>query len=196
MPQASQLASLVSRIQSCQLCAEHLPLGPNPIVRASTTAKILIIGQAPGTKVHHTSIPWNDASGNRLRDWMQVDKQTFYDEDKIAIMPMGFCYPGKGKSGDLPPRQECAATWHAPMLALMPNIDLILLIGMYSQKYYLPANKKKTLTATVQAWQEYAPLYLPMPHPSPRNQLWLKKNPWFENEVVKALRHRVHNLIG
>lgn len=195
MPQSSELISLLENIRACQLCHEHLPLGPNPIVRASTRAKILIIGQAPGTKVHQTSIPWNDVSGNRLREWMQIDKQTFYDENKIAIMPMGFCYPGKGKSGDLPPRPECAQTWHAPLLALMPNIELILLIGMYAQKYYLPANKKKTLTATVQAWQEYAPLYLPMPHPSPRNQLWLKKNAWFEQEVVKVLRDRVHNLI-
>lgn len=195
MVQASKLTSLVNDINACQLCAEHLPLGPNPIVRASTTAKVLIIGQAPGTKVHQTSIPWNDASGNRLREWMQIDKQNFYDVNKIAIMPMGFCYPGKGKSGDLPPRHECAPKWHAPMRSLMPNIELVLLIGMYAQKYYLPVNKKKTLTATVRAWQEYAPLYFPMPHPSPRNQLWLKKNAWFEEEVVKVLRNRVGKLI-
>lgn len=196
MPQSSELISLLENIRACQLCYEHLPLGPNPIVRASTRAKILIIGQAPGTKVHQTSIPWNDVSGNRLREWMQIDKQTFYDENKIAIMPMGFCYPGKGKSGDLPPRQECAPTWHAPLLELMPNVDLILLIGLYAQKYYLTGNKKKTLTATVQSWKEYAPLYIPMPHPSPRNQLWLKKNLWFEQEVVKDLARRVHRLIG
>lgn len=195
MAQQAKLTSLVKNIRACQLCEEHLPLGPNPIVQISTTAKILIIGQAPGTKVHNTSIPWNDASGNRLRDWMSIDKEIFYNKQKIAIMPMGFCYPGKGKSGDLPPRPECAPTWHAALLEQMPNIELILLIGMYSQKYYLPENKKKTLTETVRAWQEYAPLYLPMPHPSPRNQLWLKKNAWFERDVVNALSQRVSQLI-
>jgi len=190
-----KLPVLLKDIRACQLCAEHLPLGPNPIVQISSNAKILIVGQAPGTKVHSSSIPWNDASGNRLREWMQVDKEIFYDEQKIAIMPMGFCYPGKGKSGDLPPRPECAPEWHDSLLDWMPDIELILLIGLYAQKYYLRKEHKKTLTETVQAWQEYAPLYLPMPHPSPRNQLWLKKNAWFERDVVKELRKKVHNLI-
>ena len=196
MSQQRKLTALVKEIHACQLCAEHLPLGPNPIVQTSTSASILIIGQAPGTKVHNTGIPWNDPSGNRLRDWMQIDKQTFYDHQKIAIMPMGFCYPGKGKSGDLPPRPECAPTWHNNLRALMPNIKLTLLIGLYAQNHYLQKGRKKTLTETVRAWQEYTPHYLPMPHPSPRNQLWLKKNAWFERDVVTELRKRVHKLIA
>lgn len=189
-----KLQRLTSTIRSCKLCEQSLPFEPNPIVRPSRKAKILIIGQAPGTKVHETSISWNDASGNKLREWMGIDRNVFYNIEKIAIMPMGFCYPGKGKSGDLPPRPECAPQWHESLLALMPQIELVLLIGMYAQKYYLQTERKSNLTETVKAWKQYSPRYLPMPHPSPRNKLWLKKNEWFERDVVPVLKRRVKKL--
>ncbi|ENM5918734.1 uracil-DNA glycosylase family protein [Vibrio mimicus] len=184
------LESLLADIRQCKVCEPHLPLGANPVIRAHPTAKILIIGQAPGTKVHNTSIPWNDASGDRLRQWLDLDRDTFYSEEKIAIMPMGLCYPGKGRSGDLPPRKECAPLWHAKVLEQLPNRQLTLLIGQYAQNYYLP-DKPATLTETVQQWQRWIPSVLPLPHPSPRNTLWLKKHPWFEQEVVPYLRQRV-----
>ena len=185
------LNRLLSEVRACRLCEPHLPLGANPIIQASPSAKLLIIGQAPGTKVHHSSVPWNDPSGDRLREWLQLDKSTFYAPSKIAIMPMGLCYPGKGSSGDLPPRKECAAQWHQPVLDQLPNVTMTLLIGQYAQNYYLK-DKPKTLTETVQQWQRWAPRYLPLPHPSPRNTLWLKKNPWFEQEVVPFIRDYVH----
>ena len=187
----ARLQKLTKKIRACELCKQHLPFEPNPIVRPSKKAKILIIGQAPGTKVHETSISWNDASGNQLRAWMGIDRDIFYNTDKVAIMPMGFCYPGKGKSGDLPPRPECAPQWHEPLLTLMPQIKLVLLIGMYAQKYYLQDQRKTNLTETVKAWEDYMPKYLPMPHPSPRNKLWLKKNAWFERDVVPVLKSQV-----
>ena len=169
------------------------------MVRASTSARILIIGQAPGTKVHASGIPWDDASGKRLREWLQTPDDTFYDASKIAIMPMGFCYPGKGKSGDLPPRPECAPQWHQPLLEHMPNIELTLLIGQYAQQHYLRQNdfltRHKTLTERVKHWQEAPQGYLPLPHPSPRNQIWLKKNPWFEQDVVSHIRSEVQRLL-
>ncbi|EGQ8091466.1 uracil-DNA glycosylase family protein [Vibrio vulnificus] len=189
------LEPLLTQIRACQVCASALPLGANPVVQAHSEAKILIIGQAPGTKVHHTSIPWNDASGNRLRVWLDIEKQTFYDPKQIAIMPMGFCYPGRGQSGDLPPRKECAPLWHEALLKHLPNIELTLLIGQYAQNRYL-SNKPKTLTETVQNWQAWLPDYLPLPHPSPRNTLWLRKNPWFEEQTVPYLRQQVHQLLS
>ena len=185
------LEPLLKEIRACKVCEPSLPLGANPVIQASRFAKLLIIGQAPGTRVHETSIPWNDPSGNRLREWLALDKQTFYDPNKIAIMPMGLCYPGKGKSGDLPPRKECAPLWHQPVLEQLPNIGMTLLIGQYAQNYYL-SDKPKTLTETVQQWQRWSPRYIPLPHPSPRNTLWLKKNPWFEAEVVPFIRGYVH----
>ncbi len=185
------LEPLLKEIRACKACEPSLPLGVNPVIQASSSAKLLIIGQAPGTRVHESSIPWNDPSGNRLREWLALDKETFYDPNKIAIMPMGLCYPGKGKSGDLPPRKECAPLWHQRVLAQLPNIGMTLLIGQYAQNYYLP-DKPKTLTETVQQWQRWVPNYLPLPHPSPRNTLWLKKNPWFEAEVVPFFRGYVH----
>jgi uracil-DNA glycosylase len=185
------LEPLLKEIRACKACEPSLPLGANPVIQASSSAKLLIIGQAPGTRVHETSIPWNDPSGNRLREWLALDKETFYDPNKIAIMPMGLCYPGKGKSGDLPPREECAPLWHQRVLEQLPNIGMTLLIGQYAQNYYL-SDKPKTLTETVQQWQHWAPSYLPLPHPSPRNTLWLKKNPWFEAEVVPFIRGYVH----
>ncbi|HAS6077760.1 TPA: uracil-DNA glycosylase family protein [Vibrio vulnificus] len=189
------LEPLLNQIRACQVCASALPLGANPVVQAHSEAKILIIGQAPGTKVHHSSIPWNDASGNRLRVWLDIEKQTFYDPKQIAIMPMGFCYPGRGQSGDLPPRKECAPLWHEALLKHLPNIELTLLIGQYAQNRYL-SNKPKTLTETVQNWQAWLPDYLPLPHPSPRNTLWLRKNPWFEEQTVPYLRQQVHQLLS
>ncbi|EPX4143748.1 uracil-DNA glycosylase family protein [Vibrio vulnificus] len=189
------LEPLLTQIRACQVCASALPLGANPVVQAHSEAKILIIGQAPGTKVHHTSIPWNDASGNRLRAWLDIEKPTFYDPKQIAIMPMGFCYPGRGQSGDLPPRKECAPLWHEALLKHLPNIELTLLIGQYAQNRYL-SNKPKTLTETVQNWQAWLPDYLPLPHPSPRNTLWLRKNPWFEEQTVPYLRQQVHQLLS
>ncbi|HAS6358316.1 TPA: uracil-DNA glycosylase family protein [Vibrio vulnificus] len=189
------LEPLLTQIRACQVCASALPLGANPVVQAHSEAKILIIGQAPGTKVHHTSIPWNDTSGNRLRVWLDIEKPTFYDPKQIAIMPMGFCYPGRGQSGDLPPRKECAPLWHEALLKHLPNIELTLLIGQYAQNRYL-SNKPKTLTETVQNWQAWLPDYLPLPHPSPRNTLWLRKNPWFEEQTVPYLRQQVHQLLS
>ncbi|EGR1424803.1 TPA: uracil-DNA glycosylase family protein [Vibrio vulnificus] len=189
------LEPLLTQIRACQVCASALPLGANPVVQAHSEAKILIIGQAPGTKVHHSSIPWNDASGNRLRAWLDIEKPTFYDPKQIAIMPMGFCYPGRGQSGDLPPRKECAPLWHEALLKHLPNIELTLLIGQYAQNRYL-SNKPKTLTETVQNWQAWLPDYLPLPHPSPRNTLWLRKNPWFEEQTVPYLRQQVHQLLS
>ncbi|EGR0048869.1 uracil-DNA glycosylase family protein [Vibrio vulnificus] len=189
------LEPLLTQIRACQVCASALPLGANPVVQAHSEAKILIIGQAPGTKVHHTSIPWNDASGNHLRVWLDIEKQTFYDPKQIAIMPMGFCYPGRGQSGDLPPRKECAPLWHEALLKHLPNIELTLLIGQYAQNRYL-SNKPKTLTETVQNWQAWLPDYLLLPHPSPRNTLWLRKNPWFEEQTVPYLRQQVHQLLS
>ncbi|MAS25419.1 MAG: IclR family transcriptional regulator [Oceanospirillaceae bacterium] len=190
----NDLIPLLSEIQTCTCCADHLPLGPRPVVRISQTARILIIGQAPGTKVHASGIPWDDASGKRLRQWMGVDDKTFYDASRIAIMPMGFCYPGKGKSGDLPPRAECAPQWHQPLKEQMPDIELTLLIGQYAQNYYLK-DDVKTLTERVKNWRDFPPEYFALPHPSPRNQIWLKKNPWFEAEMIPHLQSRIKQLL-
>lgn len=189
---------LISSVRSCTLCAEHLPQGVRPVLQINPKAKILIAGQAPGRKVHESGIPFDDASGDRLRTWMGISKDTFYNEEEIAILPMGFCYPGTGKNGDLPPRPECAAAWREKLLQQLPNVKLILAIGQYAQAYHLP-EKKKTLTETVQCWQEYlttdGPAVLPLPHPSPRNNIWLKRNPWFEVDVLPTLKKRIEDLI-
>ncbi|MEE9128092.1 MAG: uracil-DNA glycosylase family protein [Planctomycetota bacterium] len=185
------MQKLLSEVRACRVCEEYLPLGPNPVLRAHQDARLVIVGQAPGTRVHETSIPWNDPSGDRLRRWLATDRDTFYDEKRIAIIPMGFCYPGRGRYGDLPPRPECAELWHQKLLAKIPDLRLMLLVGQYAQAYYLGAQRKKTLTATVQVFREYLPELLPLPHPSPRNTLWLKRNPWFEAEVVPQLRQLV-----
>lgn len=182
------MEELLKEIRSCTVCKEHLPLGPRPVVTASKTSKIVIIGQAPGTAVHKSGIPWDDPSGKRLREWMGISDELFYDESKIAIIPMGFCYPGRGKSGDLPPRPECAPLWHQPLFNMMEEVKLTLLIGQYAQKYYLQKNVKRTLTETVNNFAEYLPAYFPLPHPSPRNNIWLKKNPWFQEEIVATLK--------
>jgi uracil-DNA glycosylase len=193
----TKLSALLNDVRGCTHCAAHLPLGPRPVVRLAPSATLLIIGQAPGTRVHHSGIPWDDKSGDRLRDWLAVDKNTFYDERRIAIMPMGFCYPGVDnkagkKGGDAPPRPECAPLWHAKLRAHLPNIKLTLLIGLYAQAYYLGKRRKNTMTETVKAWAEFQhDGFLPLPHPSWRNTGWLKKNPWFAAEVLPVLRQSV-----
>ncbi len=190
------LETLVTRISACRTCADHLPLGPRPVVVPRPGARILIIGQAPGTRVHESGIPWNDRSGDRLRDWMGLDRETFYSSEGIAIMPMGFCYPGVlPNGGDAPPRPECAPQWHAELLGHMPKIELTILAGMYAQKHYLGKARKKTLTETVRSWQEYTPRYLPLPHPSWRSGNILKKNPWIEADILPHLRAEVTRLI-
>lgn len=195
MSDQDSLESLLGKIRECRVCQDSLPFPPRPIVRAGESARILIVGQAPGTRVHETGIPWNDPSGDKLRLWMNLDRDTFYDETKIAIAPAGFCYPGKGKSGDLPPRSECAPLWHPLLMEHLSNLQLILLVGSYAQKYYLNRNQKKTLSLTVRSYNEYLPEFFPMVHPSPRNKLWLKNNPWFEEEVVPVLQGLVRDII-
>jgi uracil-DNA glycosylase len=182
------LAAILEEARACRLCEANLP-EPRPVVFADKRASLLIIGQAPGTKVHATGIPWNDPSGDRLRDWLQMDHEEFYNPTRLAIVPMGFCYPGKGRSGDLPPRPECAPLWHDRLLSHMPNVELVLLIGQYAQNYYL--GDKRNLTDRVRDFQDYGPRYFPLPHPSPRNQMWLRRNSWFDTEVLPALRRRL-----
>jgi len=189
------MKALLETIKGCTLCEPHLPLGPNPVLVASKNSKVLIIGQAPGTRVHATGIPWNDASGRELRRWMGVDAGLFYDPEIFGIVPMGFCYPGKGKGGDLPPRPECAPTWHAALLEQMPHIQMTLLIGQYAQTHYLGKEKGKNLTETVRNFERYLPEYFPLVHPSPRNIRWQRRNPWFEDKVVPELRRRLSRLI-
>ncbi|WP_339793439.1 uracil-DNA glycosylase family protein [uncultured Imperialibacter sp.] len=179
---------LLNEIRHCSLCKEHLPYAPRPIIQASASARILVIGQAPGMKVQQSGIPWDDASGDTLRSWLGVSRETFYNDKLLALIPMGFCYPGTGKSGDLPPRPECAPLWHQPVLESMPEVRLTLLIGQYAQAYYLKNRRKSTLTETVKSYQTYLPEYLPLPHPSPRNNIWQKKNSWFREDVLPTLQ--------
>jgi len=185
------LPRLLTEIRACRACADDLPLGPRPVLQASASARLLIVGQAPGAKVHASGVPWDDASGERLREWMGVDAQTFYDAARIAIVPMGFCYPGRGGGGDNPPRPECAPLWHERLLALMPEVRLTLLVGQYAQRYFLGNRRHASLTETVEAWRDYAPGFVPLPHPSPRNTPWLQRHPWFAQDVLPALRERV-----
>lgn len=188
----ADLQSLLTEIRACTNCAENLPLGPRPILSAGKEARILLVGQAPGTRVHATGIPWNDPSGIRLREWLDMEDEIFYDENRLAIVPMGFCYPGKGERGDLPPRAECAELWQEKLRASLPNIRLTLTIGQYAIKYYLGKKRKKTLTETVKHWYEYEDLgVIPLVHPSPRNIMWRRKNPWFESEIIPQIRQKV-----
>jgi len=191
--QQRQLDELLVEVRACRACESVLPFEPRPILRANTSARLLIVGQAPGTRVHETGIPWNDPSGDRLRSWLGMGREFFYNECHIAIIPMGFCYPGRGKSGDLPPRPECAELWWQRLLDCLPNVELTLAIGRYAQQYHLP-DADRSVTGTVRRWREFLPAVLPMPHPSPRNQLWLRRNPWFEAELVPALQRRIHEL--
>lgn len=188
------LDSLLTAVRSCRVCEAHLPLGPRPVLQAGTSARILVVGQAPGTRVHASGIPWDDPSGDRLRTWTGLDKTRFYDPSEVAIIPMGFCYPGRGQGGDLPPRRECADLWFDLLLARLPNIKLTLLIGLYAQRHFLGRRRKGTLTETVKAWREFAPDYIPLPHPSPRNTPWFQRNPWFEQDLVPALKDRITSL--
>lgn len=189
------LTKLLKEVRGCTTCAD-LPLGPRPVLVAARSARILIVGQAPGTRVHETGIPWNDPSGDRLRSWMDVGRDAFYDPRRFAIVPMGFCYPGKGKSGDLPPRPECAPLWHERILNELPNLRLKILAGSYAHAYYLAGRRKKTLTETVCASEEYGEGTIPLPHPSPRNNLWLRKNPWFEERLVPRLQSTVRKVLA
>ncbi len=192
---SSELNQLLHVIRKCEECTD-LPLGPRPVLSAHEDAKILILGQAPGLAVHQSGIPWDDPSGERLREWMGIDNTSFYNPKLVAIVPLGFCYPGKGKTGDLPPRKECAQLWHGRLLPMLPKIKLTLLAGQYAQNYQLASSKKKTLTETVRNWRDYTPANLPLPHPSPLNNRWLAKNPWFKVDVLPYLKRRVRRLIG
>ena len=189
-----QFNTLLREVRSCTLCADTLVDGVRPVLQVSPAARILIAGQAPGSKVHASGIPFDDASGERLRDWMGIDRSTFYDDPRVAILPMGFCYPGKGKSGDLPPLPICAQTWRERLLVQMPCISLTLVIGQYAQAWHLE-NPHRNLTETVRAWDSYGEELMPLPHPSPRNNIWLKRNPWFESEVLPSLKLRVAKLL-
>ena len=186
--------ALLRQVRACTLCAPHLPLGVRPVLQVHTAARILVVGQAPGIKVHHSGVPFDDASGERLRDWMGVPAEVFYDPRQVAIVPMGFCYPGKGKSGDLPPRPECAPRWRQDVLAQMPGIVLTLVIGQYAQAWHLPPSPQpggSGVTGTVERWAEFAPAVLPLPHPSPRNNIWLKRHPWFGQTLLPVLKELV-----
>jgi uracil-DNA glycosylase len=188
------MEKLLTEIRKCDLCKNHLPNKPRPIIQASSKSAILIIGQAPGQKVQDSGIPWDDKSGDELRRWLDVSKEQFYDSSLFALMPMGFCYPGKGTSGDLPPRPECAPRWHNQVLSGMKKVKLTILIGQYSQKYYLGKEFNSSITENVKNFEMFLPAYLPLVHPSPRNRIWQKKNPWFETEVIPALRTIVNKL--
>lgn len=190
----ASLKSLLSEVSRCRTCAADLPLGPRPVLQCSSSAKILIAGQAPGSRAHASGVPFDDASGERLRDWMGIGRDVFYDARRIAILPLGFCYPGRGKSGDLPPRAECAPQWRASLLARMQQIELTLVLGQFAQRYHLQSGSR-CLTERVRDWQEYWPNVLPLPHPSPRNNRWLGKNPWFGAELLPQLQARINQIL-
>lgn len=187
----SPLGPLLTQIRACQVCAAALPHGARPIVQAGPGARVLIIGQAPGSKVHASGLPWDDDSGDRLRAWTGLSREAFYDPGQVALMPMGFCYPGKGDGGDLPPRPECAPLWHAPLLAALPDIRLTLLVGQYAQGAYLPKALRPSMTEAVRRHTEMPAGQFPLPHPAWRSRLWMRKNPWFEGEVLPVLRGKI-----
>ena len=191
----STLQTLVNEISACQICSGELPLKPRPVLQVDQRARILVAAQAPGRKVHETGIPFNNPSGDRLRDWMGIPPATFYDPSKIAIVPMGFCYPGSGKTGDRPPRPECAAAWRVELLGKLPDLQFTLVIGQYVAAYHLRSSHMSTLTETIKAWRNYWPTIVPLPHPSPRNQIWLRKNPWFSRDILPALRKRIQEVL-
>lgn len=189
------IESLLNSVKGCALCEKHLPHGVRPVLQITPNAKVLIAGQAPGRKVHESGVPFDDASGDRLRDWMGISKETFYDSNKVAILPMGFCYPGKGKSGDLPPRPECQLAWREQLLAQLPNIEIVLVLGKYAQTYHF-GNTNASLTDLVKSWKTYWPSKVPLPHPSPRNNIWLSKNSWFEKELIPSLQKKCQQLLA
>jgi uracil-DNA glycosylase len=189
------MEKLLTEIRKCTVCKIYLPNKPRPIIQASSKSKIVIIGQAPGQKVQDSGIPWDDKSGDELRRWLDVSKEQFYDSSLFALVPMGFCYPGKGTTGDLPPRPECAPLWHNPVLAVIKNTKLIILIGQYSQKYYLGNDFNPSITDNIKNYKKFMPRYLPLVHPSPRNRIWQMKNPWFEKKIVPLLREKVREII-
>ncbi|MGB0848072.1 MAG: uracil-DNA glycosylase family protein [Thiolinea sp.] len=195
MTDNQKFLQLVDEVQSCRICEDVLPLGARPVFIVRPQARILIVGQAPGIRVHNTGVTFNDPSGDRLRKWLGVGREMFYHSPHLGILPMGFCYPGTGKSGDLPPRKECAVAWRERLLAVMPEVELTLLLGQYAQQYHLGKRRKKNLTETARAWEEYWPEYLPLPHPSPRNIAWLQRNPWLEGELIPVLQQRVQELL-
>ncbi len=196
-PAVPALDPLLAELRACRACAAFLPFAPRPVVQAAAGARLMLCGQAPGTRVHQSGIPFDDRSGDRLRAWLGVGRETFYDAARVAIVPMGFCYPGRhARGGDLPPRRECATLWHPRLLPLLPKVEAIVLIGQYAQAWHLGHRRKKTLGETVAAWRDYAPRYWPLPHPSWRNDAWLKRHPWFETEVLPALRAEVGRLLG
>ena len=190
------LDALVAEIRRCRICAAHLPDGVRPVLRVSATAKVAIVSQAPGIRVHKTGLSFNDTSGDRLRTWLKMDRETFYDTERVAIVPMGFCFPGYDENGsDKPPRKECARHWQARLFDALPDFKLILLVGSYAQDWHLSERAKSNMTETVAAWREYTPRYLPLPHPSWRNNAWIKRHPWFERELVPYLRKRVRAVL-
>lgn len=192
------LENLLKDIRKCKVCEPFLPLGARPVLSAHPKSKILIVGQAPGTRVHQSGIPWNDQSGKTLRTWLGVSDEEFYTAEKFGIVPMGFCYPGRmpePKSGDLPPRKECAPLWHTMLVKSMPEVRLTLLIGQYAQKYYLKKQFRKNLTETVRCFEAYLPGFFPLPHPSPRNRIWMKRNAWFEKIVIPQLQYHVKKIL-
>lgn len=190
------MKKLITEIKNCKACKSFLPHNPNPILAADKQSKIIIIGQAPGRIVHETMIAWNDKSGDNLRRWMGIDKEIFYNAKIVSLIPMGFCYPGKGANGDLPPRPECAPLWHARLLERMKNVKLILLVGQYAQDYYLKENSKQSLTETVKHFRNYLPQYFPLPHPSPRNNIWQAKKKWFVSDVLPSLQKEIKKIIN
>jgi len=186
---SQEFSELLEAVRKCRICEESLPLGPRPVLQIDPRARILIAGQAPGRRVHDSGTPFDDPSGDRLREWLGVSRETFYDPTKVAILPMGFCYPGTGKSGDLPPRPECAETWRQRLLRFLRQIELTLIVGQYAQQWHL-THTHRNLTETVRAWKEYGPDVIPLPHPSPRNNIWLKKNPWFSDSLLPILKEK------
>ena len=195
-PPDRKTIALLKEVRACEICVASLPHGARPVVQVDARARILIAGQAPGRKVHESGVPFDDASGDRLREWLGIDRPTFYDATRIAILPMGFCYPGTGNSGDLPPRPECAPAWRDKLLARMPAIELTLVIGQHAQAWHMPESRGVSLTDVVKGWRKHWPAVLPLPHPSPRNNIWLKKNEWFVGEVLPVLRSRVAKLLS
>lgn len=186
---------LLESVRECRICEASLPHEPRPVLQLDPAAKILVVGQAPGRRVHDSGVPFDDPSGDRLRDWLGISREVFYDPAQVAILPMGFCYPGTGKSGDLPPRPECATAWRSRLLESLQHIQLTLVIGQFAQRWHLP-NRGRNLTETVRAWRNYAPEKIPLPHPSPRNNIWLKKNPWFSESLLPYLKETTGNVLG